>query len=550
VHGIVRRATASRTGWLRTCAVIAALVCFLALGARSPGPASATGALTSANPLLWDISCSSTELCVAIDDKGHAVTSTDPTDALPTWSASETGLITPSAISCAATALCVAVNSNGAASITTDPMAPAPSWATMPVGPPHVWIEDISCPTASLCVAVDREGDALTTTDPAAAAPTWNAAPVDSRPVPLSEHLSAVSCASSSLCVAVDTLGDAVVSTDPAATTPRWSEPVQIDSVALSDISCPTTTLCVAVDPSGRAVTATDLKAALPSWSTPEPISNSNLRGVSCPAMSFCVSSGELLTAAGGYGLGVSISTAPGAGTTAWHATPLLGDPGYPESPTSISCASVSLCVIAVGAKAIISTDPTAATPTWSPPRTIDAVPAGELSVLGAPVVSGASLTFVLNCAGQDLARAFQFGGGGVIQECSGSASLTTTEQLSANGRVVTGVGPAARERRSRTVAIGQTTLVPLYAGDAISSEMAKVTLNGTGERLLAKFKRLPATLSVSAPASELRVPAKTVIVSTLQVMFKVKAPPRRKSCHRAPRHRHCSRGRHRSNAH
>jgi hypothetical protein len=508
--------------------ITALAVAVLASGALSAGPALATGTLTSSTPLLWDISCSASTLCAAVDDKGHAVISTDPGALSPTWSDSETGLITPSAISCAATALCVVVNTNGGAAVSTDPTVANPTWRAMPLGNPHSWIEDVSCPTTSLCVAVTREGEAITSIDPTADTPTWTAI-----------------CPSSSLCMAVDTLGDAVISTDPGALSPTWSAPVHIDSDIPSGISCPTTSLCVVVDPSGRVVRSTDPTAATPTWSAPQPISDRNLGGVSCPATSLCVAIGEDVE----HRLGATISTEPSAATPAWNATPILSGFSYPESPDSISCASTSLCVITKRSEAIVSTDPTAALPTWSQPTTIDAVPAGVLSVLGAPAASATGVTFTLRCVGHNLQQMFQIEGDGAVQECSGSATLSTTERLSVNGRVVTGVGAAATRRRSRTVTIGQTTLSRMYAGNPADTYPASVALNATGKRLLAKFKRLPATLSVSATASELRVPPKTVTVSTAHLTFEVKAAPRRKRCHRPTRRRGCPRAHRHSRA-
>jgi hypothetical protein len=64
-------------------------------GVAAPGAALATGSLDYPPPILWGISCPSTGLCVAVDDKGHAVISTDPTAGTPTWSASATHLVGP-----------------------------------------------------------------------------------------------------------------------------------------------------------------------------------------------------------------------------------------------------------------------------------------------------------------------------------------------------------------------------------------------------------------------------------------------------------------------
>lgn len=467
---------------LRVHGSAALLAGVLGAGVLSSGPALATGRLTSPDPLLWDISCPSTALCVAIDDKGHAVISTDPTTATPTWSDSETGLQNPIAISCSSTALCVAVDSNGHVAISTNPTAATPTWSTAPIGAPHSFTNGISCPLTSLCVAVNYEGNAVVSTDPATVAPTWSPAPIIS--IPPEENfqdrlrLSAVSCTSTALCVATDNKGDAVISTNPTAAT--WSAPESIDSAALTGISCPSTSLCVAVDSVGRAVISTDPTAAMPTWLAP-------------PALSYYE---------------------------------------FAESPASVSCASVSLCAIAFIEKVMISTNPTAANPTWSAPSTIDTVPTGTLSLLGSPTPSGPTLTFRVSCSGEDIEKVFGLFADGALQGCPGSATLTTTERLAANGHTITGVTAAAKRKRLRTVVIGRTTLTKLfveaYAG-VVQSYTIKIKLNSTGKRLLTKFKRLPARLSVTAAVPELRVPPKTMIVKTVRVTFKAKTMSRPK---------------------
>ena len=511
---------------LRVHGSAALLAGVLGAGVLSSGPALATGRLTSPDPLLWDISCPSTALCVAIDDKGHAVISTDPTTATPTWSDSETGLQNPIAISCSSTALCVAVDSNGHVAISTNPTAATPTWSTAPIGAPHSFTNGISCPLTSLCVAVNYEGNAVVSTDPATVAPTWSPAPIIS--IPPEENfqdrlrLSAVSCTSTALCVATDNKGDAVISTNPTAAT--WSAPESIDSAALTGISCPSTSLCVAVDYAGRAVISTDPASTTPTWSAPESIDNTYLTGISCPSTSLCV-------AVDSVGRAV-ISTDPTAAMPTWLAPPALSYYEFAESPASVSCASVSLCAIAFIEKVMISTNPTAANPTWSAPSTIDTVPTGTLSLLGSPTPSGPTLTFRVSCSGEDIEKVFGLFADGALQGCPGSATLTTTERLAANGHTITGVTAAAKRKRLRTVVIGRTTLTKLfveaYAG-VVQSYTIKIKLNSTGKRLLTKFKRLPARLSVTAAVPELRVPPKTMIVKTVRVTFKAKTMSRPK---------------------
>jgi hypothetical protein len=509
--------------------VVATLAGVLAAAGLPAGPALATGTLTSSVPLLWGISCSSTALCAAIDDKGHAVISTDPMAAMPTWTGSETGLVLPVSISCVATELCVAGDFNtGNVAISTDPTAATPTW-TATVDQTHDASDGISCPTTSLCVVAAHNGEVAASTDPTAAAPTWTGESIDKRPTPFTEHLTAVSCPTSSLCVAVDSRGDASVSTDPGAVPPSWSAPAAIDSIGLAAISCPSTSLCVAVDYQGRAVTSTDPTASLPTWSAPTSTGSREPSAISCLSMAFCIASGERA----GRSIGGVASADVAAAAPAWFETADLGGFGSIESPSSVSCASASLCVLTSSGVASISTDPTAAEPTWSAPAEIDPVPAGILSVPGSPIASGLKLTFIANCDG-NLVEAFQIRGDGAIQECSGLANVTTAERLAHGRRVVIGLSATAQTKRFRTVLIGHTTIAPLYDG-SIHTEQVMVALNATGKRLLAKFKSVPALLSVTGAASELRVPPKTVVTKTVRVTFRFKGTKRRK---KTPRRR------------
>jgi hypothetical protein len=499
--------------------LVALLAGVLAAGVLSPGPVFATGALTGPSPYLWGISCSSNSLCVAVGSRGRVVTSTDPTAATPTWIGARidgSGADFMSAVSCVSTALCVAIDLDGRALISTDPAVATPTWS---IGTGELatnlgelgLIESISCPSTSLCVAVDNKGHAVISTDPAAAR-TWIATTIDSVSPPPFSLTSGVSCPSTSLCVAVDDRGRAVISTDPAAATPTWTVPAAVDSTGLMAISCPSTSLCVAVDEAGRAVTSTDPSATTPTWSAPAPIDNSPLTGISCPTTSLCVA----ITRAGRR----VITTDPTSVTPTWRggATMVSGYESFAEIPARISCASTSLCVMTDAGGALISTDPTTATPTWSAQSGIDATGAGTTSLLGSPLISGPTLRFNLGCS----ANALGFG----LQECPGAAVLTTTERLAANGRTVAGV--AAKSKHRRVVVIGRTTFIA-DTGQARTTSTFAVTLNDTGRRLLARFKRLPATLTVTANAPELRVPPNTMTVKTVKVTFRAKPKTRRK---------------------
>ena len=85
------------------------------------------------------------------------------------------------------------------------------------------------------------------------------------------EQINAVSCPSTSLCVELDDGGGVVSTSDPTAATPVWSQHFDIDSSILTTnaLSCPTTSLCVAVDNDGNVMISTDPGAAQPTWSLP-----------------------------------------------------------------------------------------------------------------------------------------------------------------------------------------------------------------------------------------------------------------------------------------
>ncbi|HEY4450711.1 MAG TPA: hypothetical protein VGN13_03845 [Solirubrobacteraceae bacterium] len=204
-------------------------------------------------------------------------------------------------------------------------------------------------------------------------------------------------------------------------------------------------------------------------------------------------------------------STDPTEAAPAWRIGPGFRFGHAEGAPPAVSCASTSLCVVVNRQEAITSTNPLAADPTWSAPTPIVELRAGTASLRGSPATVGPTLTFGLNCVGE------------WIEECRGAATITATERLARNGRTVTGVTAAAKRARHRAVVIGRATFATGLAGNG-KRYTFKVALNSTGRHLLAKFKRLPATLSVTAVAREFRVPAKTIRVATSVVTFRARS--------------------------
>jgi hypothetical protein len=113
---------------------------------------------------LTGISCPSTSFCVAVDDAGNAVTSTDPISG--PWTPElinghhTIGGIGLSAVSCASAAFCAAVDGIGEVTMSTNPTGGPSAWIQPDIDSDNP-IYGISCPTASFCVAADTDGDVL-----------------------------------------------------------------------------------------------------------------------------------------------------------------------------------------------------------------------------------------------------------------------------------------------------------------------------------------------------------------------------------------------------
>jgi hypothetical protein len=258
------------------------------------------------------VSCASEALCVAIDSKGNAFSTSDPTASDPTWSRAE---VDPgealSGVSCAPSGPCVVVDARGRVFASADPGRVPWSPAAIPNG--GTALTGVSCPSASLCVAVDAEGDVATSTDPVAG--VWTLA--STHP---GRHLDAVSCASSTLCVAVDAAGEALASANPTGPAGAWSEQ-PVDFRELLAVSCWAADACLAVDRDGTVLASGD------------PLAKVALDGAEPPT--------------------------PAA---TWSLTPIDGEP-----LVGVSCASSGVCVAVDddgGARA--SDDPTVAIPTWA----------------------------------------------------------------------------------------------------------------------------------------------------------------------------------------
>ena len=354
---------------------LALFACFCA----SAASARIVSQLSWRHPLLVDppgqltrIACSSAMLCVAADESGNVVTSTDPAGGAAAWNLAhvdnnqgcDPGACSFQAISCPSTSFCAALD-NGAGYVftSTDPTAGAAGWSGVRISAPNT-LAALSCPSITLCVAVDYHGSAITSTSPTAGAGTWHTATIDSGPCtagvchsigkgPPERQLDTISCPSVSLCVAGDWDGDVVTSTNPTGGSSAWSA-AYVDpnlegahdggvQVSIAGVSCPSLLWCVASDGTGGVVTSQDPAGGASAWKLARAapgtggLGGGGFGSLSCSSASFCAA---LYTAAWNAPTEVDLTYNPLNGAE-W--TPV---PSHQVTELSaISCPSELLCV-------------------------------------------------------------------------------------------------------------------------------------------------------------------------------------------------------------
>lgn len=294
---------------------------------------------------ITGIACPTMELCVAVDQRGKAITTIDPTGAASDWTFAD---IVPgeegiNAISCASSHKCVAVGSNGMRLTSSDPTAGSAAWTETEISGASgllavscsgetcaafdtedrivIWgkpsgggVEvtkllevdggaftpsDVDCPSGSFCVVIGMEAHDLggglfvwenavvTLTDPVGSNPSFTHHFIGDR-----TYLRALSCPTTSFCLAVDGEGNDWVSTEP--TTAAW-ESHFIDPAgglydnALFDVSCPTKEFCAAVGNSDEVLTSKQPLGGEEDWAGAYLASGELL---SCPSPSLCLAAG------------------------------------------------------------------------------------------------------------------------------------------------------------------------------------------------------------------------------------------------------------------
>lgn len=316
--------------------------------------------------VLNALSCPSASLCVAGDNRGNILTSSEPLAGPDAWSIVAAdqgqGIV---GVSCPSVSMCVAVDGAGNVLVSTDPTGGA--WSKTKIAQ-DAFLQGVSCASVTLCVAVGAGSTILTSSDPGGGASAWRSTRVGP---PVGDTVMAVSCPSVALCVAgagtnAGDVDDVLTSTDPTGGARAWKktlvdqENLPVGELGVDAVSCPSVSMCVAGDQAANILTSTDPTGGARVWHKAklEPL-GSVLTTVFCPSISMCV--------AGDYTGNILTSTDPTGGKRAWTTAP-ADQGGLPAHHLdAVSCPSVSLCVAGDNdGDVLTSTDPTGGANAWS----------------------------------------------------------------------------------------------------------------------------------------------------------------------------------------
>jgi hypothetical protein len=210
---------------------------------------------------LYGVSCPSVSLCVAVDDAGNVITSTNPTGGPAAWTVTHVDKNNSiRAVTCPSTSLCVATDDEGNVIASTNPTGGAAAWTVTHVDTgKYESMSAVTCPSTSLCVAADNAGNVIASTNPTGGASAWTVTHVSSDPI------IAVTCPSTSLCVASHQYGgNQIMSTNPTGGASAWT----VNPDYMSAVTCPSTSLCVATGVAGNVITSTNPAGGASAWSS------------------------------------------------------------------------------------------------------------------------------------------------------------------------------------------------------------------------------------------------------------------------------------------
>jgi hypothetical protein len=222
--------------------------------APGDGPTSWTTHTTVPNG-IGAIVCPSTTLCVAGDNLGNVLESTNP--AAGSWSAPSPVAAAPDGfftLTCPSTGLCLA--GSGASLLASTSPGTGSSWKTV-ANDASSTIASIACATPSLCAASDFAGAVLASAQPGT---SWSG-PTN---IDTGHEVTGLDCPATDFCLATDSAGNVLTATDPVTGPLTWSGPVNVDGstdllgtgllIDSGDLACPSTGLCVIGDQNGNVI--------------------------------------------------------------------------------------------------------------------------------------------------------------------------------------------------------------------------------------------------------------------------------------------------------
>ena len=282
-----------------------------------------------------------------------------------------------SAISCPTSKLCVAVDQSGYIVTSTNPTGSSHAWSKTIriVSAADAPLTGIDCPSATLCVATDANGDVITSTHPTKGASAWSKpAHVDtsSGPDGGSAGLTGISCPTTRLCVATDgaTPANVVTSTNPTGGTTAWKlAAVGGTGSVLTSVACPSATLCVAAG--SQHYVSTSPTGGASAWkATGTQAGGGVFSSITCPSIAFCITAGY-----GDTGSGLITTTVKPTGNAASWTTvsPLTQPPGAGAGIVdAIGCTTASFCIATDSADNVF-TSSTPLTGVWGNQTAVDA---------------------------------------------------------------------------------------------------------------------------------------------------------------------------------
>jgi hypothetical protein len=284
---------------------------------------------------LTGVSCPTTNFCVVVDNKGYVMWSRKPTGGVKHWSkpvqvdttaAAGGGPAGFAAISCPTVTLCVAVDNVGQVVTSTDPMGGASAWTTA-VLPDAPSLTGVSCPSATLCVIVGSTRFYSTT--PSAGASAWKVSGTV-----IGGVLVSIACPSATLCVSVgygdSTTGLASASATPSGAASGWASTTinttvpSGNSQLLDSVACAGIGFCVAVDGADNAFdTVSPLTGSWTPITAARALSTSTWSAISCNTKTcVVVDSRGFVTSGSIRGSVTASSAAPTTTTTTTTTTP------------------------------------------------------------------------------------------------------------------------------------------------------------------------------------------------------------------------------------